>query len=102
MGYCDISEVKAILQITESTWDYELDAILPTADALIDGLLKREGLTVPGTVPQLIKSASAHFAAWLFRRRRDPAGAEVFWSEASKLVEAYAGGEASQSYVERA
>jgi len=59
MGYCDIAEAKRILQITENTWDYELDAILPTADALVDGLLKQEGLTVPGTVPQLLRAASA-------------------------------------------
>lgn len=81
--------MKAILQITEVTWDTEIAACITSVDALVDSLLKYEGLTVPAVVPQIVKDASAHFAAWLFRRRRDPAGAEAFWVEANRFLDAY-------------
>jgi hypothetical protein len=73
----------------ESPYDAELKGCIVSADALIDSLLKREGLTVPESTPQNIKDASAHFAAWLFRRHKDPAGAEVFWEEANRFLTAY-------------
>lgn len=89
MAYSTVVEVKSVLQITESTWDTEITDCITSADALIDSLLKYKDLTVPVSTPQNIKDASKHFAAWLFRRRRDPAGAEAFWEEADKFLQAY-------------
>lgn len=91
MTYCVIADVKPILQIKEddATCDVEIDGCIPSAEGVVDGFLKREGLTVPVVVPQLIKDACAHFAAWLVRRRRDPAGAEAFWAEANRFLDAY-------------
>lgn len=95
LAYSVTSEVKTILQITEVTWDTEIGDCILSADALIDSLLKYKGLTVPASVPQNIEDASKHFAAWLFRRRRDPAGAEAFWEEADKFLQAYINAEES-------
>jgi hypothetical protein len=90
-GYCTVDQVKVLLQIAseELTWDTEIESCITSADALIDSLLKKLDLTVPSPVPQNIVDASAYFAAWLFRRRRDPAGAAVFWEEANKFLDAY-------------
>ena len=93
MAYSTTTSVKAILQITEVTWDTEIGACITSADALVDSFLKREGLTVPVSVPQNIVDASAHFAAWLFRRRRDPVLADVFWTEGNRFLSAYIEGE---------
>ena len=89
MAYSIAADVKSVLQITESTWDTEITDCITSADALIDSLLKYKGLTVPVSTPQNIKDTSKHFAAWLFRRRRDPAGAEAFWIEANRVLQAY-------------
>jgi hypothetical protein len=56
---------------------------------LVDSLLKQKDLSVPSPVPQNIADASAYFAAWLFRRRRDPVGAEAFWQEANRFLDVY-------------
>jgi len=71
LGYCTVSEVKLVLQISEATWDSELAGCVTSADALVDGLLSREGLTVPSPTPQVIFDAAKFFAAWYFRRRRE-------------------------------
>ncbi len=92
MGYCTVNDVKGVLQFTETTWDFEIEAIIPTADAQVDAALAKELLTVPSPVPQLIKSASMYFAAWEYRRRRDPAGSEAFLAEATKFLETYVAG----------
>jgi hypothetical protein len=95
--YCEVDDdVKPILQIetTTTSFDAELAACIVTANALVDGILKKSGLTVPASVPQLVKDGAAHFAAWLFRRRRDPTGAEAFWVEANRLLDAYVASEA--------
>lgn len=91
MAYSAASDVKTILQIAadELTLDAEIGACIVSADALIDGLLKREGLSVPDPVPQNIADASAYFSAWMFRHRRDPSAAEVFWVEAHKFLDTY-------------
>jgi len=95
VAYSTVDVVKPILQIAadDLTFDTELEACIASADALIDGILKKSGLTVPASVPQLVVDASAHFAAWLFRHRRDPDAAEVFWVEAHKFLDAYVEGE---------
>ena len=95
MAYSDVAAVKPILQIVaeDLTFDDELGACIASADALIYGILKKSDLTVPASVPQLVVDASAHFAAWLFRHRRDPDAAEVFWVEAHKFLDTYVEGE---------
>ncbi len=57
---------------------------------MIDKLLAAYDLTVPDSVPQTVEDASIYMAAWLFRRRRDPTGAEAFYAEAMKFIEVYA------------
>jgi len=91
MTYSSVASVKIVLLIPddEDSFDTELEACIASADALVDGLLKKVGLTVGDSVPQLIADACAHFAAWLFRHRRDPEKAEVFWAEAHKFLDAY-------------
>jgi hypothetical protein len=64
----------------EETYDAELSECITTGSALVDGFLKREGLAVPVPFPQLVVDATRYFAAWEFRRRRDPNAAEVYWS----------------------
>jgi hypothetical protein len=99
-GYCTVDQVKVILQIEpeDITYDDEIESCITSADALIDSLLKREELTVPASIPQNITDASAYYAAWLFRRRRDPTGAEAFWEEAEKFLTPYIEGEAEVAF----
>jgi hypothetical protein len=91
MAYCAISDVKAVLDITAAvvTYDSELTACVVSADAIVDSLLEPHNLSVPASVPQNIEDASAHYAAWLFRRRRDPKGAAAFKLEAEVFLQAY-------------
>ena len=91
MAYSTAAAVKAILQIEtdDESFDTEIEGCISSADALVDGLLKKSGLSVDDSVPQLIADASAYFAAWIFRHRRDPEAAEVFWAEAHKFLDAY-------------
>ena len=91
MAYCEADDVKPILQIADAdtTYDTELTACIVSADAWIDKKLEPHDLTVPVSVPQNIKDASIHFAAWLFRKRRDPTGADAFKAEAEEFLDAY-------------
>jgi hypothetical protein len=91
MGYCEIDAVKLVLQIPSETetYDEELAGCIISADALVDSLLKQMGLSVPSPTPQNIVDSSAYFTAWLFRRRRDPVGAEAFWQEANRFLDVY-------------
>lgn len=96
MRYSEVTTVKIILQIPSEnqTYNEELSSCIISADGLIDGLLKQRVLSVPALVPQNVTDASAYFAAWLFRRRRDPVGAEAFWQEANRFLTTY--GEAEE------
>jgi hypothetical protein len=94
MAYSTVADVKLVLLIAdaEDSFDTELEACIASADALVDGLLKKVSLTVPGTVPQLIADASAYFAAWLFKDRRGPdveAAAAKLWDQAHKFLDNY-------------
>ena len=93
--------MKAVLQIesSDTTYDVELAAAIESADALVDSLLKPYDLTVPATVPQNIVDASSHFAAWLVRRKRDPTGAEAFWVEANRFLQAYVDAEGELAFL---
>lgn len=91
MTYCLVADVKLVLQIdaADTSYDAELGVCVTSASALVDGLLKSNGLTVPAVVPQLVVDATKFFAAWDFRRRRDPVGAEAFWTEANRIIDVY-------------
>ena len=91
MAYSTVAAVKLVLQIEadDESFDTEIAGCISSADALVDGLLKKSGLAVGDSVPQLITDASAYFAAWIFRHRRDPGAAEVFWVEGHKFLDAY-------------
>ena len=99
MAYSTTADVKLVLHTTESTWDTEIGGCITSADALIDSLLKKQGLTVPTPTPQNINDASKHFAAWLFRRRLDPAGAEAFWKEGDRFLQVYIDAELEEEDV---
>ena len=101
MAYSTVAELKPILNISadDDTHDTELAACIASADALVDGLLKKCGLTVPDSVPQLVTDASAHFAAWLFKDRRGPEAADVFWDQAHKFLDVYIESEEEISFV---
>jgi hypothetical protein len=89
--YCSVDDVKTILSLAldDLTFDVELEACIVSADAIIDSELSKHSLSVPESVPQNIVDASAHFAAWLFRHRRDPTGAAAFWEEGSRFLSEY-------------
>jgi hypothetical protein len=91
MNYCDLADVKGPLQINlaETKFDSQLADCLASGSALVDGLLKPKRLFVPVVAPQLVKDASKFFAAWMFRRLSDPTGAEAFWVEANRFLDAY-------------
>src|SRR4030042_3060852 len=99
MPYSVAADVKSILLISVSTYDTEITDCIASADAFIDKQLEKSNLTVPSVVPQLIADASAYFAAWLFRRRRDHTGAGAFWIEANRLLEAYVGTEEDAAFT---
>jgi hypothetical protein len=101
VAYSTVVAVKAILLIESAdvTYDTELTSCIASADALVDGLLSKSGLNVGDSVPQLVVDASAHFAAWLFRHRRDPEKAEIFWIEAHKFLDAYSETEEDIAFV---
>jgi hypothetical protein len=90
--YAVADAVKAILVIADSEgskYDIELAGCMQSSNGLVDSFLLKRGLAVPSPIPQNIVDASNHYAAWLFRHRRDPTGAEAFWSEAEKFLNAY-------------
>ncbi len=91
MDYCDKDDVKNVLQVdlAETKYDAQLAACVTSGSGLVDGFLKPKSLMVPAVVPQLIVDASKFFAAWMFRRFSDPTGAEAFWVEANRFLDAY-------------
>jgi hypothetical protein len=100
MNYCDVADVKGPLQIdlAETKYDSQLADCVTSGSAFVDGLLKPKRLVVPVVVPQLVRDASKFFAAWMFRRFSDPTGAEAFWVEANRFLDAYVEAE-SEVYV---
>jgi phage gp36-like protein len=95
--YCSVSEVKPFLHIdsAETSEDSEIASCITAADGLIDGFMKAKGLAVPAVVPQLVKFAACNFAAWAYRRIRDPASAQGFWNDAVAFLQTYIDAETS-------
>jgi len=100
VNYCTADNLKVVLQIdlSETKYDSQLADCIVSASALADGFLKPKQLSVPAVVPQLINDATKFFAAWMFRRFSDPVGAEAFWVEANRFLDAYIEAE-SQAFV---
>jgi len=104
MAYSNVAAVKLVLQIeaADESFDTEIAGCISSADALVDGLLKKVTLTVPDEVPQLIEDASAYFAAWLFKDRRGPdveAVAAKLWEQAHKFLDNYIDTEEDISFL---
>jgi hypothetical protein len=91
LAYCEVADVKAVLQVAieDTSLDSAIVTAIASSDGLIDSLLKPYVLSVPDSVPQNIVDASAHFTAWLMRKYADPLGAEAFWVEAQRFLQAY-------------
>jgi hypothetical protein len=95
--YCSISEVKPFLHIesAETSEDIEIASCIITGSGLIDGFLKAKGLTMPAIVPQLVTFAACNFAAWAYRRIRDPVAAQGSWNDAVTFLQTYIDAETS-------
>ena len=91
VDYCLIADVKPLLHIDaeETSEDSELEVCIATGSGLVDGMLKTAGLTAPVQVPQLVLDATKFFAAWAYRRVRDPVSAAGFWSDAQQCIQTY-------------
>ena len=97
MDYCTSGDVEGVLRETlAESLDALIARCITTGSGLVDSFLKVKGLLVPVVVPVLVNEAAAWFAAWEFRRISDPVGAEVFWSEARRLLDVYVDAEVEQ------
>jgi hypothetical protein len=93
VAYSTVAEVKAVLNIVEDDYNTEITVCVVSADALIDGLCKAQGLSVPTPVPQLVKDGSKQFAAWVFKKQwGDPEAAEHFYEAGLRFVQAHIDG----------
>lgn len=98
MDYCTAEDVEGVLRVELAESLDTLIARCISTGSGFDGFLKVKGLLVPIVVPQLVVEATAWFAAWEFRRFSDPTGAEAFWVEANRFLDAYIEAE-SEVYV---
>ena len=91
MTYGVSDTVKNILTIDSAitTFDDEIDGCIVSSDAYVDSILAQNGLTVPSPTPQNIIDASNYYAAYYFRKRRDPQSAWIFFLDAEKFKDAY-------------
>ena len=93
MPYGTKADVKAILgiDVTDTTYDTELDECLTSAYNFVNSLAKSHGFSTPFSSPhQNVKDVERYIAAWLFRRRRaPPSEADVLFDMAIKFWEAY-------------
>jgi hypothetical protein len=91
VDYCTVADVKPVLHIdlSETSEDAELaDCVTSCSDKVLN-LLRAADLPVPTEIPQALKDATKFFAAWQYRRRRDPEGAQVFWYDAQEALNEY-------------
>jgi len=100
VAYSTVAEVKYVLEIVEEEYNTEITECIASADALVDGLLKAQGLTVSAPTPQLLKDGSKQFAAWVFKKRRDPEAAEHFYEAGLRFVQAHIDGALNTPAVE--
>lgn len=91
VDYCTVADVKPVLHIELAavSEDVELSDCVSDASDKVDMLLQVQDLVVPASVPTTIKRAAKFFAAWEYRRRRDPEAAQVFWYDAQEALKEY-------------
>lgn len=89
MTYGVVATVKSILQDSTVTYEAEIAACITSSDAFVVSLLAQKCLTVPTSTPQNIIDASNYFAAWMFRKKRDPASSWIFYTDAERFLNAY-------------
>jgi hypothetical protein len=96
VDYCEVADVKPVLHIdaAETSEDEELAECIADATDKVRNLLKTESLAVPepldvSAVPQSLRIAAKNFAAWKYRRRRDPEGAQVFYYDGQEALNGY-------------
>lgn len=87
-----VATVKSILQDSTVTYDAEIAACITSSDAYVSSLLAQKGLTSPSPTPQNLIDASNYFAAWMFRKKRDPQSSWIFYTDAERFFNAYLGG----------
>ena len=92
MTYGVVATVKSILQDSTATYEPEIAACITSSDAFVDSLLRQKGLTVASPTPQNIIDASNYFAAWMFRKKRDPQSSWIFYKDAERFLNAYVEG----------
>lgn len=91
--YSTLDEVKKVLMMTDEADNLSNEEIAQCAlqaKALIDGKLTVKSLSADAT-DQNLKSASSYYAAWLYRKSRDPVGADAFFKEAEQWLTIYIG-----------
>lgn len=100
VDYCSVAAVKGVLHIdaSETSEDAELVGCVMSGSAIVDGVLKVYGLSVPVVVPQLVKEAAAFFAGWRYRQVRDSRAAEELWVSGQRTLQTYIDG-VSEPYV---
>ena len=89
--YCSVADVKPVLKIdlTETSEDAELADCITSCSDKVKNLLKAADLEVPLEIPQSVKDSTKFFAAWQYRRRRDPEGAQAFWYDAQEALKGF-------------
>jgi hypothetical protein len=90
--YGVVVTVKSILQDSTVTYETEIATCITSSDAFVDSLLRQKGLTVASPTPQNIIDASNYFAAWMFRKKRDPQSSWIFFTDGERFLNAYVEG----------
>jgi hypothetical protein len=80
--------VKYRCGITDDLVNTEIAAAITTGDTFVDGVLTAEGLTTGGT-DQILKEASANYAAYIMLKSRNPELAESWKVEAQEQMTLY-------------
>ena len=87
--YGVVATVKSILQDSTVTYESEIAGCITSSDAYMVSLLLQRGLSVVSPTPQNIIDASNYFAAWMFRKKRDPQSSWIFYTDAERFLNAY-------------
>jgi hypothetical protein len=87
--YGVVATVQRILQDSTVTYEAEIAGCITSSDAFVVSLLLQKGLTVSSPTPQNIVDASNYFAAWMFRKPRDPQSSWIFYTDAERFLNAY-------------
>jgi hypothetical protein len=93
----DLTVIKQILRITDTTSDAELTACQASGYAEVNNILKWNGFSVPlSSVDQNVKDAENYFACAYFREREDSVEAEKLHIRGKAFLQAYIDGESGK------